>query len=69
MELDDVFLDKGESDEDETRPSQDMVLKKGAVNIDNLINLSKELTNKEIELPLIGEMEDSDSELPWKDSR
>ena len=71
IEVEDIFMDRGDSngEEEEGRPTQQTILKKSMVNTDELVALSTEVTTENNELPLIDEMQESDEELPWKESR
>jgi hypothetical protein len=39
------------------------------LNIDELCALSSEVTTENVEMPLIDEIQDSDDDLPWKESK
>jgi hypothetical protein len=70
LDLDEIFLDRGDTDdEDENRPSKFKILKQAMLNIDELCALSSEVTTENVEMPLIDEIQDSDDDLPWKESK
>ena len=70
LDLDEIFLDRGGTDdEDENRPIKSKILLQGILRTDELCALSSEVTAENVEMPLIDEMQDSDEDFPWKESK
>lgn len=72
IELNDVFLDRGqnsEEDAEDQRPSKQTILQTSLTYIEDLCSLCKQVTSQDEQMPLLDQVEASDDEMPWRESR